>query len=375
MITLKSFFRKKSSKIYLFILVVLLLAYFLFMSLIAYFTNMQDEIYSDYSEVVIINNQDIYDELVKIENLDNIKQSFAFEENKDYDVFTDASYRIFDNEGNLVDSHENVEDKVIWEVLEREQLDDFVIVLPARDFNYELRNDEIIIAITDFWFDSYDESYFTKMLNQKIGFIYLDDNIEFKILDVIRSDKSFLIISDDLYDKLINQKKLYVYTANITSMREESRIKNSLLDLVDNDAIVSVASYYKNDASDNLSELYDLIDILKLISYISIVVLLVIFLIIIKNVISDAKKNLMLDKKLGFTKIQIKIKVFEELATLLFFAFVISISIYFILIFFLNTFLKMVVPIVNINTCLQVLIVGFAFDFIIVILSRFNFEK
>ena len=200
MILLKSFFRKKVTKVYLIILCILIISYFLLSSLIVYFSDTQNEIYSKYSEIVVINNFDIYDKLSQIKDVKNIERILAFKENKDYKIFGDASYEIYDSNGNLVDSQHNEDNKIMWEVMEREQLEDYVIVYPASRYGYELKDDEIIIAINDFWYDSYEKSSYNKIINQKIGFFYNNQNIEFNICDVIKVNMSSLLISDNLYN-------------------------------------------------------------------------------------------------------------------------------------------------------------------------------
>lgn len=207
MILLKSFFRKKITKVYLIILCILIISYFLLSSLIVYFTDTQNEIYSKYSEIVVINNFDIYDELSQIKDVKNIERILAFKENKDYKIFVDANYEIYDSNGNLVDSQHNEDNKIMWEVMEREQLEDYVLVYPASRYGYELKDDEIIIAINDFWYDSYEKSSYNEIINQKIGFFYNNQNIEFNICDVIKVNMSSLLISDNLYNELIEKKR------------------------------------------------------------------------------------------------------------------------------------------------------------------------
>ena len=143
MILLKSFFRKKVTKVYLIILCILIISYFLLSSLIVYFTDTQNEIYSKYSEIVVINNFDIYDKLSQIKDVKNIERVLAFKENKDYKIFADTNCEIYDSNGNLVASQHNKDNKIMWEVMEREKLEDYVIVYPASKYGYELKDDEI----------------------------------------------------------------------------------------------------------------------------------------------------------------------------------------------------------------------------------------
>lgn len=376
MILLKSFFRKKITKVYLIILCILIISYFLLSSLIVYFTDTQNEIYSKYSEIVVINNFDIYDELSQIKDVKNIERILAFKENKDYKIFVDANYEIYDSNGNLVDSQHNEDNKIMWEVMEREQLEDYVLVYPASRYGYELKDDEIIIAINDFWYDSYEKSSYNEIINQKIGFFYNNQNIEFNICDVIKVNMSSLLISDNLYNELIEKKDLFVYTAKASSLKSESKIKQELKNISDEDSyIFSVASYYKDDASDRISSLYDLLDILKLASYLSIFVFLIVLFIIIKNIINDSKKNYLINRKLGFNKNQIKIEILKELLVLFMLSALISILCLMFLIILINAYFSIKLSMISIKSFMNLIIVVIIINFGTVMLSSFKIEK
>lgn len=376
MILLKSFFRKKITKVYLIILCILIISYFLLSSLIVYFTDTQNEIYSKYSEIVVINNFDIYDELSQIKDVKNIERILAFKENKDYKIFVDANYEIYDSNGNLVDSQHNEDNKIMWEVMEREQLEDYVLVYPASRYGYELKDDEMIIAINDFWYDSYEKSSYNEIINQKIGFFYNNQNIEFNICDVIKVNMSSLLISDNLYNELIEKKDLFVYTAKASSLKSESKIKQELKNISDEDSyIFSVASYYKDDASDRISSLYDLLDILKLASYLSIFVFLIVLFIIIKNIINDSKKNYLINRKLGFNKNQIKIEILKELLVLFMLSALISILCLMFLIILINAYFSIKLSMISIKSFMNLIIVVIIINFATVMLSSFKIEK
>lgn len=376
MILLKSFFRKKVTKVYLIILCILIISYFLLSSLIVYFTDTQNEIYSKYSEIVVINNFDIYDKLSQIKDVKNIERILAFKENKDYKIFRDANYEIYDSNENLVDSQHNEGNKTMWEVMEREQLEDYVIVYPASRYGYELKDDEIIMAINDFWYDSYEKSSYNKIINQKIGFFYNNQNIEFNICDVIKVNMSSLLISDNLYNELIEKKDLFVYTAKASSLKSESKVKQELKEISNEDSyIFSVASYYKDDASDRISSLYDLLDILKLASYLSLFVFLIVLFIIIKNIISDSKKDYLIYRKLGFNKNQIKIEILKELLVLFMLSALISILCLMFLIILINAYFSIKLSMISIISFMNLVIVVIIINFATVMLSSFKIEK
>lgn len=376
MITLKGFFRKKVTKIYLVTISLLFTVFLLLIGFISYFSYEQDSIFSNYSELVVINDYDLSKSLSNIDNIDNIKRVLAFRENKKYDVFTNSSYTIYDTNGNLVDSSTNTEKKIMWNVMEKEGLEDYILVFPDADFNLTLKENEIVIGINDFWYDSYDSSYYKDIINKKIGFLYNEENIEFTINDVLRVDTSILIVSKNLYDKLLDKNELFVYTANITSIKNQAKLKETLNNLSDSsNYISSIVTYYKNDASNTISSLYDLLDVLNLISYVSIAIFLIILIVIIRNIISDSKRNLILNKKIGFNNIQIKLDVFKKLIFTYIFSILISVINFSILGLIIKYNFEINLFLLDLKFVIKLLIIGFILNLLLVIMNSYNLDK
>lgn len=376
MITLKGFFRKKVTKIYLVTISLLLTVFLLLIGFISYFSYEQDSIFSNYSELVVINDYDLSKSLSNIDNIDNIKRVLAFRENKKYDVFTNSSYTIYDTNGNLVDSSTNTEKKIMWNVMEKEGLEDYILVFPDADFNLTLKENEIVIGINDFWYDSYDSSYYKDIINKKIGFLYNEENVEFTINDVLRVDTSILIVSKNLYDKLLDKNELFVYTANITSIKNQAKLKETLNNLSDSsNYISSIVTYYKNDASNTISSLYDLLDVLNLISYVSIAIFLIILIVIIRNIISDSKRNLILNKKIGFNNIQIKLDVFKKLIFTYIFSILISVINFGILGLIIKYNFEINLFLLDLKFVINLLIIGFILNLLLVIMNSYNLDK
>ncbi len=377
MIILKSFYRKKTTKIYLVILSALLTAFVILISLITYFTNMQNDIYYKSSEIVIVNSENLYAELTKITNLTDINRTLVFEENKNYDIIITQNYTIQDVNGNIIDSFEGSHDsnKLTWVAMERGYLENYILVEPASNYNYELGNEEIIIGVSSSFYDIYISSY-DAMINKKIGFIFDDDNLEFKIINVVEADKSILIISDELYEEFINSGTQYAYTAKLSVFKEQTSTKTKLEGLSNNDShMVYVGTDYINNNSNKISNLYDLLDILTLACYLAIILFLIIVFIVMKNIVNDFKQTILLNRKIGFNKVQIQIDLLKCLLTLYLFAVIFAILIFLLFVLFIYLFFSINLIYINISILLSVLIIEFILIIVIIIIKSYSIVK
>lgn len=341
MISLKCLFRKKKVKVCIITIGLILTSILLLISLEKYFTRKQNDIFLNYSKLVVINDYDILPNLQKIGNISNIKRVVAFKENNNYDIFKRASYRKYDNNGNLIDYSDNNEDKIMWEVLENDGLKDYILVYSDKEFNLNLKENEIVIGINHFWYTSYDKSYYDKIINRNIGFLYAEENIEFLIKNVLSTETSILIINNNLYENLLKTNKKIAYTAQVLSFKSQTQIKSSLKGLSDSENyIYSIMTFYENDAGNEVSNLYDLLDLLKLISYISVIIFIVTLIIITCSIIGDLRNDVVLNKKLGFSNFQIIVDIVKKIFLVYISGVMIAFVISYILIMVINCIFK-----------------------------------
>lgn len=362
-ILLKGFFRRKETKVYLVIISALLILLLLLIGFISYFSSKQNMIFSESSEVVVINDYDIFDKLKKVKNISNIKRILAFRENKNYDIFAEPYYYV---NGELINDGAGIDNKVAWAVMEKEGIDDFILVYSDADFDMHLDDDEIVIGLDDFWYDSYDKSFYDEMINKKIGFWYGDINLEFNINNVIRMDESILIISKSKYSELLDENKLFVYTADTKIYKYQTKLKKKLGYLSDSENYISViVTCYKGDNSNIVSSLYDLLDILNLVCNLVIVIFLIVLVIILKNIINDSKDDMFLNRIIGFNKFQVRLDIFIKI----FVTYIISILISIISFVLISLVIKFIFDInlifIDLSNIFILLIIGGIFIMVI----------
>lgn len=356
---IKSFLRQKVIKVYLIILSILITIAITLSSLTNYFSYIQNDIFQKNSKLIVVTEKDEYKNLVNIKEINNLKKALVFKENKSYNTFSDSK-----------------EDKIQWFTLETEKLKNYILVKPAKEFNLELSNDEIVIGLNSFWYDSYGNEIVNDLINQNIGFLYNNKNVEFSIKKVIPVDSSILIISDNLYKTMIKDQELYAYEGKIDSIKHEFLVNEKLKFIKDTESsAVSLSTFYKGDTSTEVCDLYDLLDLLTFISYIYLAILFIILIIIFKNILSDYKKNAILNRKIGYSNLKIKLETFKSLFLLFIFSIFISVFLYIIIICLSYLFFKINLLILNIQFLLNLFSLCTIIIAIICILKKYKLSS
>ena len=171
---IRSFFRKKTTKIYIIILSILLSSIFILYNFVNYFREVEEIIIAEHSILIVSSNNDYYDYLQKIKNVTKIEKAIIFTPDKSYDIIVDGSYTIQDSNGNIINSYISKYDgeyKITWNELLTSDFDDYILVRNQEQRNMNLKSDEISIVL---------RVLFMKMVKNLIIF----NSIEIKRLDL-----------------------------------------------------------------------------------------------------------------------------------------------------------------------------------------------
>ncbi len=354
---LKSFFKKKSTKICLMITTILISIIILLLSFIGYFNSIVDKIYSDRTLLIAMSKNDSINLLKKYNHISNINKELVFKLNFDYDTIIKSSYLTKDENGNVLDSYQDnnidLNGRISWDDLIIFNFDTYILV--KKDNENKLLDDEIKIGINEMNYSYHNKHEY--VVNHPLGFYFQNEAIEFNVKDVYISQRPEVTISSNLYSKLLKQQKIYVYTAKENSYHQASKLKEKLKKEKIN---VIHDTLYFQDESTIVSHNSDLIDILNLAMYITIILFFIITIIILKNIIEDINYNIDLEKKLGFNKIRIKFNIFERLLILNVLSYILAFSISLLFIKGINKIFKisLIIPKLNILFILFIIVLG-----------------
>lgn len=328
-----SFFRRKSTQIYLLLFIIL---FFLINStglLIENIENIKDNNFSS-STLLYIKSETNYESLLKSNKyITNIKRALIF----DY--------------GNVknIDENDIIEEEIggilTYSSVENEAFDKNELVIGLKELNFINNRYNI-----------------TKLISDSSVFYYEGVQINLKIKNVINSKKrSELIISDSLFNELITKSNSYIYTASITKTNEAQKIINNLNKQVKGNVILLENL---DESEQKIGEALDKnLKYLKAANIVICVISILLFLIINNNNKNDLINEIYLEQVLGFNSFEIKCYLFLRLivlhvASLLISCLLILILKYFInfpLFLFLIRIIKIIVFIMvyNVITCLM----------------------
>ena len=328
-----SFFRRKSTQIYLLLFIIL---FFLINStglLIENIENIKDNNFSS-STLLYIKSETNYESLLKSNKyITNIKRALIF----DY--------------GNVknIDENDIIEEEIggilTYSSVENEAFDKNELVIGLKELNFINNRYNI-----------------TKLISDSSVFYYEGVPINLKIKNVINSKKrSELIISDSLFNELITKSNSYIYTASITKTNEAQKIINNLNKQVKGNVILLENL---DESEQKIGEALDKnLKYLKAANIVICVISILLFLIINNNNKNDLINEIYLEQVLGFNSFEIKCYLFLRLivlhvASLLISCLLILILKYFInfpLFLFLIRIIKIIVFIMvyNVITCLM----------------------
>lgn len=328
-----SFFRRKSTQIYLLLFIIL---FFLINStglLIENIENIKDNNFSS-STLLYIKSETNYESLLKSNKyITNIKRALIF----DY--------------GNVknIDENDIIEEEIggilTYSSVENEAFDKNELVIGLKELNFINNRYNI-----------------TKLISDSSVFYYEGVQINLKIKNVINSKKrSELIISDSLFNELITKSNSYIYTASITKTNEAQKIINNLNKQVKGNVILLENL---DESEQKIGEALDKnLKYLKAANIVICVISILLFLIINNNNKNDLINEIYLEQVLGFNSFEIKCYLFLRLivlhvASLLISCILILILKYFInfpLFLFLIRIIKIIVFIIvyNVIACLM----------------------
>ena len=328
-----SFFRRKSTQIYLLLFIILFLLINSTGLLIENIENIKDNNFSS-STLLYIKSETNYESLLKSNKyITNIKRTLIF----DY--------------GNVknIDENDIIEEEIggilTYSSVENEAFDKNELVIGLKELNFINNRYNI-----------------TKLISDSSVFYYEGVPINFKIKNVINSKKrSELIISDSLFNELITKSNSYIYTASITKTNEAQKIINNLNKQVKGNVILLENL---DESEQKIGEALDKnLKYLKATNIVICVISILLFLIINNNNKNDLINEIYLEQVLGFNSFEIKCYLFLRLivlhvASLLISCLLILILKYFItfpLFLLLIRIIKIIVFIMvyNVITCLM----------------------
>lgn len=279
MLLVKSFFRNKKNRIYLAIFVILYVLVILLNEFNTYYEKKKNELQIESRYTIAIDDNDISEEL---NNLEGISYTRLVK-------FTSSN----------VDA---ITDKI-------EKFEDYVLAYPDTYCDVSLNDDEIIVNTYAVDMTKEDGKDF---IGQSVSFYHNERSLDFTVKDfVIDAKHSYVCISSDLYEELLEDEVGYTYDLAAESYEDIEKM----------DANEDIGFKYmvgNNLALNNdlLQSVTNMLKVLSIINIISIIIFIIASIFITHDLVCDLVPEFSLLKQIGFSNKQ---NIFISLRNLILF--------------------------------------------------------
>lgn len=312
MLSLKSFIRKRTTKIYIIIFSVICTSIMTLFAFTNYYSKIIDELFEQNSIMVVTSKIDHYKKLNEYKVVESIEPIVLLKPNKNISMFkTNPKYI----DGVLVNGDELNQksiSRIAWDSLYIDELN-YILVLPDSKNNINLQDNEVAIGMREEQLEGYKDDI-KEIIGKEIGFYLEDEAIEFVIHSFYSSQWPVILVSDNVYSQLKEKSQLHSYQLLINNDMASRKL---IADLKESDKskefqAVAQTTYNMKDGN-SVARFIELSQILTFVNYVVIMIFIIIFIVIIKNIVNDSKKNIILEKRIGYNNLQIKKNVILQL--------------------------------------------------------------
>ena len=303
---LKAFFRSKYVKIYIVIFVTVFVTLTLLYDFYKYYSEIRLNIYQLNTYFIVNSKGDIIDTLKQNDSIINIEKVILFKdgENNFGDRFGIEWFNLLDS-GNefLVGKKINKKEK--------------------------LKSGEAIVTISKQNLEVFPEIY--QIGGQKISFKVADKTYDFEVKDIEESNFSSIFISNDDYNNITDSIQSFSYVFDLKNYDEIDTVYNTLLDMDNINDINYIENYDSEKTFNTLEELKPTIELLKYACIIYSVIIFVLLLMLDKETIKKEIIHMRLERKLGYSKWQVKKCIVIKLLALDLVVTILSLFVYFLI--------------------------------------------
>ncbi len=336
---IKSFFRKRKTKIFIIIFSVVLLGIIFIYSFSKYYDKSLNDYMQTNSYISFISQIDYTKKISNMKSVQEVKKGILVSPDYSYKTFS-KNYTVDETEPQQKATTDFFEDsKVYWDLfLLNDECTDIYL---ASDYGYKLKKGELIILFPYNVLNDSQLNTLKNLKNKQLGFNTLDQNsIELKIKNVIDFPTATFLVSDSDYNALKKGTIIYSYRINTTDYKLLNQTRKELLDLERNEDFGVLNRAYASDESYR-QQLVFLVGFLKLGSYIGIFLILIVFVIICNDILKEERKNIYVERLVGYNKLQVCKSLLINILLLLLLSVIVAMILSTITLFILNILFNM----------------------------------
>lgn len=369
----KSFFRKRKTKIFIIIFSVVLLGIIFIYSFSKYYDKLLNDYMQTNSYISFVSQTDYTKEILNMDSVREVKKGILVSPDYSYKALS-KNYTVDETAPQEKATTDSFEDsKVYWDLfLLNDECTDIYL---ASDYGYKLKEGELIIFFPYNVLNDSQLNTLKKLKNKHLGFNTLDQNsIELKIKKVIDFPTATFLVSDSDYNRLKNDTTIYSYRINTTDYKLLNQTRKELLDLERSEDFGVLNRAYASDESYR-QQLVFLVDFLKIGSYIGIFLILIVFIIICNDILKEERKNIYVERLVGYNKLQVCKSLLVNILLLLLLSVIVAMILSTITLFILNILFNMSISIFDLSIFSKVLFTILIIFILELIIFSFQISK
>ncbi len=353
MILLKGFLRKKKTKLYIRILSLLFVVLFLLKGFSLYTKELFDEFKYKHTSFLAFARTDQENRIKKEKGITSYRRALTFDIGLDNDIIYSPPLKI---NGTAVEYAEPIDTtKIVWNRL---TYNDTILAFTASSCNKNLSNNQVILALDE---KDYEANYKDNFINKEIIFKFNNEELKLIVNDFLDAKTfNYICISDNIYNELLPNNENYIYEINTMSYKDLTEIQNNWTELKNDFYSLEHPEKYKEvDESNKEIYLNNMVSMFNIVDIISLIIFFVLVIFVIKDLVTDEEKDILLLKEIGFNKRQSRINSLRNLFVLDGIAFLISFVICDLLTFIINSIFYINIEWMTIKSFMQISIFVF----------------
>lgn len=290
---IKEFIIKKSTHLYILAFTIIIMTLLTLNSIKIGIELSIHDIYTKRTIFIVKTQKDLKNKLVSNEYLEDVQEALVIPLSNNKDIL------ILDDKINFQINNAGFDNLIIY-----------------NDINNELKENEVLLGLDSTTYENIKPNI-QKYIGRKIIINYYDSH-ELTIKSFYDSKEiNELKVSNNVFNEIVKREKKYTYISRIKKEKYEPLIENDFLTLKKEESdFIDVISFSNSSGVSIYENLEEYLIYLTYIILILNVMFLLMIIIIYKNILTDMKKNIKLEKIFGFFNKKIKINILKRFSSI-----------------------------------------------------------
>jgi len=370
MLLIKSFLKKKRTKIYIVILTTLFNVLFLLNSFEIYVNKLYGEEHMRTSTLVMYSKNNHEDVIKNFKGVKDYRRALSFNPGSDSEIIYSPKMEMTENGLEYAESRD--ESKLVWSNLIREK--NTILAFSSNTCENRVTDNRIDLYMAT---RRYDENLIDEYKGKTINISYNGREISFVLNNVYKMRGiEHVCISDEIYNELIKEEQNYNFEINIKDYKYLETFTNKYHNIdSEKEYMLGEYIYYGNpEDSQQSSILSSMLDIIGTTYFISTIIFFFVTISVIQDLVMSEEKDILLLKQLGFNKYQTLLSSIKNILLLDLITISLAIIINLLLDVIINKIFKLAISFTSIVFFSRVLLFIFLIELLIVFNNKNNYK-